>query len=42
MAYLGPMRSIINAYVQCYVRLVPLGSPVLLNPAGNNVEHLSS
>ena len=41
MAYLGPVRSIINAHVQCYVRPMPLGSPVLLNPAGDNVEHLS-
>ena len=41
MAYLGSVRSIINAHVQHYVRSVPLGSPVLLNPAGDNVEHLS-
>ena len=32
MAYLGPVRSIINAHVQCYVRPVPLSSPVFLNP----------
>ena len=41
MAYLGPVSSIINAHVQCYVRPVPLGRLVLLNPAGDNVEHLS-
>ena len=41
MAYLGPVCSIINAHVQCYVRPVPLGSPVLLNPAGDNEEQLS-
>ena len=41
MTYLGPVRSIINAHVQCYVRPVPLVSLVLLNPAGDNVEYLS-
>ena len=38
MAYLGPVRSIVNAHAQCYVRPVPLGNPVLLNPKGDNVE----
>ena len=41
MEYLGPVRSIINAGVQCYVRPVPLGSPVLLNPALGNIERFS-
>ena len=40
MAYLGPACNIINAHVQCYLRPVPLGSPVLLNLAGDNEEHL--
>ena len=41
VAYLELVRSIVDAHVQCYVRSVPLGSPVLLNPAGDNVEHSS-